>query len=536
MDGYVRKAEETARKNINKSHEFLGEPVVTINDQKLNGYQVMELIQEQGGRRRKQGKILTGGLGTVLGSVVGGLFATILSIGSGGTLVITLGLGLGLAAGAGIGTNLSRWDRRIAIGNLASLAFNREEATSQLKAFFQRLSELDLMQSERIGSDERDFYGFRDTEVFWLTPAGLEALQEWQTGGRTAVSPLSSSTTLLTQSPKRLMQLKALISDPSNTGVTGYRLLETLSQLTRGWGRPGNWLRQGISQTRLGIQAGILQSEALETQLAQLEQVKLVERVSNTHRVRLTAEGKALLAEGEPMKSGQISDADLEQMIQLDIDRLNAEKIAATQQIQAMATQFAAIQKELETVQQQAATTRQEKADLNSVALSSEQDPLTREGQRQAVEFKLQRLTSQEQIYQHWIRQFEASQAALRPLHQQWEHRIELALSELITCQTKLRLQQSHQAVQSMLARMQQGGQAGADAGRLGLLSETQSVLNRIQRADLTLEAMMADLQAALATQAAIHQAIESPRSASALEVLLSQQQTDSTQKTGGAS
>lgn len=307
--------------------------VLTINKKNLTALDLLALVGDLTARELKFQDILGGVVGGVLTTGVG--IPVLLSTGLVGFGVVFLG---GVAV-IGLNSLLSRADVRVKDQEIIKLdATLLRDQRNQLWAGLCSLSQAGLI-SLIDGDVQLTMNGRKALNLYRPLKAGAVVPAKAEAPAGVTANAGDFSYEKLSKAD-RFRAMKALMADgTSEKGISGFQVLEALSVKEAARSRVGKYFRPGLSAKELcpvGVEAAFL-----SRQLAALQQLGFVAREdSSKPRWSLTGHGKTVLALGDPAVSGMLKPEDLHEMMQADIDRLEAEKEKQRQQFVQLQAEF----------------------------------------------------------------------------------------------------------------------------------------------------------------------------------------------------
>jgi DNA-binding PadR family transcriptional regulator len=491
----------TESKNIETAFQFLQEKVDVINQQPINGYQLLELMHQLGSRNRAFGRRFNTSLASGIPGGIGLLIGGIISVLSGMALPVVIGAAVPAAIGGGAAQLFSEHGRYFSEKNIQDLSANGSSFYN-IRDFIRRLESLGLLEHKEVGSDTQQTYGYDERTIYRLTRNGLKILKAWQASGRQGL-PLPESAQLesdplttdihphkvktpVDAKTLRLNRLRVLITTPQETGLSGFALLQQIQRRSTGlYRRAINGLKRQTERPP---------SQALEKQLTRLLETGLIALRDGASQltlstVLLTDLGKAQLKQGNPTQNGALKDSDLSEMLQQEIDRLTEQRKNVQKQLEGLNTEEQQVAAELEKIRTSLNT---HQAEL--LPLIAQQEAASDETEKQRLMLSVttqktqwERLEILGNLHEQWLNRFQATRQQLSLLYPQWQERIDRALTELLAAQTKIKL---NRASQNLTALAQELDPRGAAAASPLLTQETQALLTRVELSDWSLSGL----------------------------------------------
>lgn len=311
-----------------------------------------------------------------------------------------------------------------------------------------------------------------DGDSYYLTEKGLDLLKRHRAGLLSDISApsgmqINSTTASNSVSAKssdkivRLKRLKCLMSlDPEGT-TSGFALLEKTAQAIQQRSIFKRMVGSGIREDQLLKQMAVSDAEWVHQQLDKLASFSLIEKIDKLEKPdkksatlwKITPSGLALIKEGNPMTNGQVNQTAMQEILQLEIDRLESEKAEKLLQFNDFKKEYDSLESELNEITEEIATT-QDKLSEQLEAAQKETEPEQKKKllrQARQTQLHLERRESRHRIHSQLVERLRVESEAKELWLNKWVEQVETSVSQLIETQMKTRLLQSHQNLQQIL-------------------------------------------------------------------------------------
>jgi hypothetical protein len=452
---------------------FLSQTVSVRNGPPTTGYQILAAFQKESERLKNTAYdgMSEGSVGATALAIAGSMVLMMMGLPEFSVLILAGGTGFGIYSFNTLSTMKKEYE---------ALLFASEPMINTVtnwhpdsKAYLEELTNRGFLTA--IGRTDprlKETFKLYDANTLKFTEKGLLALNNLPQGQfqvpllqqteTSSAPPVATTVASSEASPAESSQtlniplVKALLMADSESQRTGFQILKVIQELKKPWYSPKSMLGRAPTVKELRSRLFALQADSLTRQLDTLYQAGLITD-PKAKRLHLTPLGSEYLAKGDPRTAGWLTPEAMHQLIQAEIDSLEADSQIRLKQFQTMEAILTEVKTQYQTLQGMSRQLQLSITDNLDQGELVKEEGLQKEYAQCAQEdlTQLKRMRVQEAVYRQWIAQMEQGQQALRHSHRQWQESMEETIARLLACQTQIRLTQAAQK----LARLHEDAQ-----------------------------------------------------------------------------
>lgn len=511
---------QTKLKQLNITKELMSKKVMTINNREFNGLETLQLFSEMSKANKSWNRRY---IPLIWNSVA--LVPTVLA----GIFLSPLAFVIGPAA---VTSLVMAFDSDLYYGNirsnhLSALAHQKTPLPDdQAMRLLDEFTQAGLLEK----STARDSEGRFKYYYFNLTPLAKKVIQEHELiapappikrsipmheAGQ-AKQKRDLALSIIHHPQARLKIIKLLISPNPIDGQTGFQQLEKITQRYDKRFPLGRFFKKGLPQAEVGALFPGQELAMIHRQLESMRQNGLIEKTEKSGKIywQPTDRARSILKQGDPKVQGNVSDADLKDILQLEIDELESSKTEKIEQFKELELQNKQLLTDLSQLTSEIAQIETklpvllEQIDAQPAVNSEEQKQLRQEIRQQTIQLKrLQSLKNlKTELSQRVKSELEAKQMLLTKRLDQ----IEQSITTLMESQVKLSVVQAEQGIQDVMNQLQENERQQL-AGEQHFGEQTQWITQQIHQSFDSPEAkqQLNDALLAIKTEQAVDQTLD---------------------------